>query len=74
MYRMESKVEKLDREDLCVWNERETREHGKRMKMTTCWMDVKYSFPSRSIEAWNRLEEEVVCARNIHDFKNVRQK
>lgn len=35
----------------------------------TCGRDVKkFSFPSRITELWSRLEEEVVCARSIHDF------
>ena len=30
----------------------------------------KYSFPFRSIAAWNKLDGEVINARNIHDFKS----
>ena len=30
----------------------------------------KYSFPYRNIEAWNKLDAEVINARNIHDFKS----
>ena len=38
--------------------------------MATCRRDVKkYSFPHRSVEAWNSLDVEVVNARNIDDFK-----
>ena len=29
-----------------------------------------YSFPYRSIEAWNKLDAEMINARNIHDFKS----
>ncbi len=29
----------------------------------------KYSFPYRSIAVWNRLKEETVCVRTIHEFK-----
>ena len=30
----------------------------------------KYSFLYRSIEAWNKLDDEVINARNINDFKS----
>ena len=30
----------------------------------------KYSFPYISIEAWNKLDAEVINAINIHDFKS----
>ena len=32
--------------------------------------DRKYSFPYRNIEAWNKLDADVINARNIHDFKS----
>ena len=70
IYRVMSGMEKMDREDLCMWNERVSRGHGRKLKMATCRRDVKkYSFPHRSVEAWNSLDIEVVNARNIHDFK-----
>ena len=31
---------------------------------------IKCSFPYRSIEAWNKLDAEVINARNINDFKS----
>ncbi len=30
----------------------------------------KYSFPHRSITAWNGQDEEIVCAKSIHEFKD----
>ena len=55
--------------DLYELNMRDTRGHGRKLKAATCRRDIKkYSFPHRSIGAWNGLEEEVVCARNIHIF------
>ena len=30
----------------------------------------KYSCPYRSIKVWNKLDAEVINARNIHDFKS----
>ncbi|MPC83993.1 hypothetical protein E2C01_078717 [Portunus trituberculatus] len=39
-------------------------------KKNECRRDIKkYSFPNRSIEIWSNLDETVVQARNIHDFK-----
>lgn len=70
IYRVMIGMEKMDREDLCMWNERMSRGHGKKLKMATYRRDVKkYSFPHRRVEAWNSLDVEVVNARNIHDFK-----
>lgn len=70
VYRVANRVEHMDNEDLCVWNERETRGYGKKLRVTTCRrVVIKFSFPNRNIELWNILEEEVVFAKNIHDFK-----
>ena len=30
----------------------------------------KYSFPYKSIEAWNKLDADVINVRNSHDFKS----
>ena len=60
----------MDNEDLFMWDPRDTRGHSKKLKKTACRRDVKkYSFPNRSIEIWNNLDETVVQARNIHEFK-----
>ena len=29
----------------------------------------KYSFPQRNIDTWNRLKEEVIMAKNVHQLK-----
>lgn len=39
------------------------------MKNGTYRRDIKKKFPKRSIEAWNGLEEEVVQAIKISEFK-----
>ena len=63
-------LEKIYRDDLFVWDNRNIR-HEKKLKRTTCKRDMKkYSFPYRSIKAWNKLDAEVINARNIHDFKS----
>ena len=49
---------------------KETRGHGRKLKAATCRRDIKkYNFSHISIEAWNGLKEEVVCARYIRNFK-----
>ena len=72
VYRASKGLEKIDRDDLFVWDDR-TRGHENKV---TNWKDYmqdrhkKYSFPYRSIETWNKLNAEVINARSIHDFKN----
>ena len=61
---------KIYRDDLFVWDDRTTRGHEKKLRRTTCRIDKKYSFPYRSIEAWNKLDAEAINTRNIHDFRN----
>ena len=43
--------------------------HEKKLKRTICKRDKKYSCPYSSLETWNKLDAEVINARNIHDFK-----
>ena len=70
MFKASKELEKVDREDLFNWDQRNTRGHDKKLKMTTCRRNIKkFSFPSRTIEAWNALGTEVVKARTIHEFK-----
>ena len=70
MYRLIKGIDKLDRYDLLIMNERDTRGHGKKIKPSTCRRDTKkFSFPHRSIKLWNEQKEEVVCANNLHSFK-----
>ena len=61
---------KVDREDLFIWDTRETRGHGGKLKKMNCRRDVKnYSFPHRTVNAWNSLDKDNVLAKAIHDFK-----
>ena len=54
-----------------MWDDKTTRGHKKKLKRKTCKIDIKkYSFPYRSIVAWNKLDAEVINARNIHEFKS----
>ena len=59
-------MDKLDRNDLFVWDTRNTRGHGKRLKKTSCLQNVrKYSFSHRCIGTgtWNGLNSVTVEAR-----------
>ncbi len=60
LYRMQEGLEKVDREDLrsVVRDKMETRGNSKKLKKSICRRDIKkYSFPYRSITAWNGLDE-----------------
>ena len=72
VYKASKGLEKIGREDLFVWNNRNIKGHEKKLKRTACKRDKKkkYSFPYRSIETWNKLDAEVINTRNVHDFKS----
>ena len=70
VYRVMKGVERLDREDLVNRDIRDTRGHGKKLKMGNCRREIKKrSFPQRCIETWNSLDKAVVQTETIHDFK-----
>ena len=49
-----------------MWDKKEIRGHGKRLKKGTCRRNVeKKSFLHRSVDTWNGLDEEVVQAKMI---------
>lgn len=49
---------------------RRTRGHMDKLKKRQCLGDMKkYSFPRRTIEMWNILNEEVVAAKSVLMFK-----
>ncbi len=46
-----------------------TRGNSKKLKIS--YRDVKKNcFPHRSISTWNEVDEEIVCAKLIHEFKD----
>ncbi len=72
IYRLQEGMENLDREDLMVCDYCGIRGNSKKLKKISCRRDVKkYSFPHRSISTWNELDEEIVCAKSIHEFRQV---
>ena len=51
VYRASKDLEKIDKDDLFVWDDRTTRGHENKLQKTTCKRDIrKYSFPYRSLE------------------------
>ncbi len=71
MYRLQEGLENLDREDMMVRDDSGTRGNNKKLKEISYRRDVKkYSFPHRSITTWNGLDEEIVCTKSIHEFKD----
>ena len=45
IYRASKGLEKIDRDDLFVWNDRTTREHEKKLKRNTCKRHKKIQLP-----------------------------
>ena len=71
MFKIVHGVDVLDREDLIKFS-RSTHLRGHKMKIQkeVCMGDVKkYSFPYRSIDGWNKLSDEVVCATSVSQMK-----
>ncbi len=61
IYRASDEWEKVDRSDLFLWNARNMRGHGKKLRADNCRRDIKkFSFLQRSIEVWNKLDTEIV--------------
>ena len=70
IYRIMKNMEVLDRENLLNWDMRDSRRHGKKLRKDNYRRDFKKnSFPHRTVDIWNGLDREVVCAKTIHDFK-----
>ena len=70
VYRSRNGLEKFDNEDLMIWDTRVTRGHGMKLKKSSSRKDIKkFSFPHRCVEVWNALDEEVVSAKTLHNFK-----
>ena len=70
IYRIMNKMEAPDREDLLNWDTRCTRGHGRKLKKDICQRNLKRnSFLHRTVDVCNRLDETVVSAKTIHEFK-----
>ena len=70
MYKCTMEKEHVDVEDLFTKGNTTLRGHSMKLLKRRGDKDVqKYSFPNRTIDLWNTLPEEVVCANSIHKFK-----
>ena len=72
MYKIVNGIEKIDKEDLVLVTEEDRRKRGhvKKIKTRQCMKDIgKYSFPHRTVEKWNGLNNEFVTAHNVHKFQ-----
>lgn len=69
VYKMVQGMDKCGR-DLLKRDTRATRGHGKKLKKERCIRDKKkYSFPHRTVDLWNGLDEDIVNAESVHCFK-----
>ncbi|MPC38374.1 hypothetical protein E2C01_031880 [Portunus trituberculatus] len=72
LYKIVNDIEKIGKEDLVLLTDEDgrTRGHVKKIKKRQCVKDIgKNSFPHRTVEKWNALNDEVVAAHNVHSFK-----
>ena len=72
MFKIVHGVDILDREDLVKMASSDyLRGHPKKILKNSCQSDIKkYSFPYRSIDIWNKLSVEVVCASSVSQMKD----
>ena len=70
IYKLMTGKDYIDREELLVWDSRETRGHGCKLRKSNYRRDIKKnSFPHRNVDTWNRLDNKVVQAKSISIFK-----
>ena len=70
LYKCVTGLEKVDKENFVVRDQCRTRGHSLKLKIGRCKGGVrKFSFPFRSLDKWYQLKDKVVCAKNVHTFK-----
>ena len=70
LYKCVTGLERVDKENFVVRDQGRTRGHSLKLKIGRCKGDVrKFSFPFRSLDKWNKLQDKVVRAKNVHTFK-----
>ena len=76
MYKCVTGMEEIDKEEYIIPANRRSRGHSRKLQKTKRGdKDVrKYSFPTRAIDVWSQLPDEVVCAKSIHKFKEMYDK
>ena len=72
MYKIVHGVDILDRDNLIkMASSNYLRGHPNKILKDICTSDIrKYSFPYRSIETWNKLSTDVVCAASVSQMKD----
>ena len=69
VYRVIKGLQKLGRENLLIWNTRDTRGHKTKLKKDNGRRDInKFSLLQGCVEAWNGLEKGIVHAGTVHAF------
>ena len=74
MYKIVNHIDKIDKQDLVVLKKDDgrMRGHSKRIRKRQCLRDTKkYSFPHRTVDVWNGLNEEIVTAASVQKFKEM---
>ena len=72
LYKCATGIIDIDKQDFIQFNNRSTRGHSKKIQKKRGDKDAKkYSFPNRFIDPWNNLPEQIVNAKNIHQFKKL---
>ena len=73
IFKLYNKMEEADNEELLLTERREigfTRGHTKKLRKGRCLNNVKKnSFPHRNIEVWNKLSEEIISVKTVHQLK-----
>ena len=72
LYKCVKEIDEIDRDDFIVKEtERRTRgSHEMKLRLPISSTDTKkFSFPVRTLSAWNELPESIVRAKTIHSFK-----
>ena len=63
--------ENIDRNNFSRLKKRRTKGHGVTLAKSQCRFDIiKYSFPQRIVNEWNRLSADCVGASSVNIFKN----
>ncbi len=72
LYKLVNKIDKIDKDDLLLpARSQGLRGLGRKLRKGNCLRDLKkYSFSQRSVDTWNKLRQEVVEVRNVHQMKD----
>ena len=64
------RFENYDRDNLVMWDTRETRGHMRKFSKSSLRRDIKKKRAFHTgVETWNKLDKEVIRAETLHAFK-----